>query len=455
MPGAAVARFPHLSPSSTGFRQIPVSTTIFHRFTLGARALELIKAFSFFGVAQIVIQGCAMVSGLFLVRVLPPHEYALFTIANAMLATMSLLADCGVGTGVMAVGGTVWMNREKLGQVFATGLRLRFRFGVVSSMLATPALVYLLWSHGASTLSTAAILFGVLALFAISLSGTLLEIPGKLHQCIRPLVLISLGQALARLAALAASVWLWPLAAVAMAVGCFTQGWANYRMRRVAASVADIHQKGDPVVRAEILKIVKRTFPGVLYYSISGQLPIWLISLFGLSSGVADLGALGRIGQLFTIVTVCFGSIIVPRFARLNRPLPMLRSIYFGIAVAVALIGGLATIFTGLIPGVVLKLLGPSYSTLTLEVVLVVAAAGSGLLKDCGFALAAARGWIVAPLISIPLSIASQATGMAIFDFSSVAGVLWIGIVNNLTTFLVIGTYVFLKTQIPQSSRIQ
>src|SRR5436853_1163 len=116
------------------------------------KAIEWGKHISITGSAQIVVQAIGFISGILVIRLLQTNEYALYTLANTMLGTMIILADGGISAGVMAQGGKVWQDREKLGVVLATGLNLRKKFATASLLIATPILLFLLQRHGASWL---------------------------------------------------------------------------------------------------------------------------------------------------------------------------------------------------------------------------------------------------------------------------------------------------------------
>jgi O-antigen/teichoic acid export membrane protein len=115
-----------------------------------SRLFEWTRLVSISAVAQVSIQLISFICGILVIRLLPPHEYALYTLANAMLGTMILLADSGVSTGVMAQAAKVWNDDDKLGTVLVTGLDLRKKFAVLSLLVAFPSLLYLLRHHGSS-----------------------------------------------------------------------------------------------------------------------------------------------------------------------------------------------------------------------------------------------------------------------------------------------------------------
>jgi hypothetical protein len=56
-------------------------------------------------------------SGILLIRGLEQTEYAYFTIANTMQGTINVLADMGVSIGLMSIGGRVWQDRHRFGQL--------------------------------------------------------------------------------------------------------------------------------------------------------------------------------------------------------------------------------------------------------------------------------------------------------------------------------------------------
>jgi hypothetical protein len=73
------------------------------------------KLISITGSVQLILQALGFASGILIIRLLPVQEYAFYTLANTMLGTMTVLSDGGISAGVMAQGGRVWKDKEKLG----------------------------------------------------------------------------------------------------------------------------------------------------------------------------------------------------------------------------------------------------------------------------------------------------------------------------------------------------
>jgi len=90
-----------------------------------SKALHWGRLVSISGIAQILVQALAFINGILIIRIFSTQEYALYTLANAMLGTMTLLSDGGIADGVMSQGGKNWQDRNWLGAVMATGMQLR------------------------------------------------------------------------------------------------------------------------------------------------------------------------------------------------------------------------------------------------------------------------------------------------------------------------------------------
>ena len=206
------------------------------------RVFEWGKLVAVTGSAQILVQAVGLISGILVIRLLPTQEYALYTLANTMLGTMTNLADGGISAGVMAHGGKVWQHREKLGVVLVTGLDLRKKFAVGSLLVATPVLLYLLHHHGASWLMSALITVSLIPAFVTALSGGLLVVAPLLQQDIFPIQKNQINTNLGRLALLMLTLFFFPLTFLAVLAAGIPQIWANRRLRKISVGYADWNQ---------------------------------------------------------------------------------------------------------------------------------------------------------------------------------------------------------------------
>src|SRR5690606_34453750 len=150
--------------------------------------------------AQVGVQTISFLCGIIIIRSLPINEYALYTLANTALGTMTILSDGGISSGILSKGGKVWNDRDKLGAVLTTGLKLRNRFAIGSAIVSLPILIFLLIQHEASWLTITLICFSIIPAFYANLSESLLVIIPKLHQCILPIQKNQIKVELGRLA---------------------------------------------------------------------------------------------------------------------------------------------------------------------------------------------------------------------------------------------------------------
>src|SRR5213079_279769 len=100
------------------------------------------------------------------------REYAYFTIANSMQATLMLLADIGVSVGLVSIGGRVWQDRHRFGELINTGLAVRKKLAAVAAIIVAPILYAMLARNGASSTYTLLLIGVVLAGFAIRFRWT-------------------------------------------------------------------------------------------------------------------------------------------------------------------------------------------------------------------------------------------------------------------------------------------
>jgi O-antigen/teichoic acid export membrane protein len=386
-------------------------------------------------VAQGAVQVIGFATGLCVVRVLSVHEYAYYTIASAVLGTMSVLTDSGISESVIASGGRVWQSRRELGTVIASGMYLRRRFAMAALVVSLPVLYVMLRRLGAAPGTATGITLAIIPSFAFALTGQILEIVPRLHQSLAALQRIQIVSALLRLVLVAAAAMAVPAAWLMSLCAGIAQGWANRQLRRAAAAAADLEAPPRKDVEAAIRGQVMRSAPSSIYYAFSGQITVWLISVFGTTVAVAQVGALSRLAVIYNVLGSLVALLLVPRFARLAGEGAALRRFW---QMEIALIAVLAGIVLAVaaFPGAVLWVLGRSYALLEPEVVLTAAGGALAVLAGSAYAMAAARGIVIAPWIFVPCALTLQLILATHLPVNAVAGALWLGIVTNLAFWM-------------------
>jgi O-antigen/teichoic acid export membrane protein len=412
-----------------------MATSIVSRLTPSSVAVSRAKTLSKFVSVQAVVQVLGFASGLLLVRSLTQKEYAFFTIANSMQATMSILADSGIGIGLSSIGGKVWQDRQRFGELINTALRLRRYLAVIAVSIVAPLLMWLLISNGASKPYAALITLAVLVALNYQLLVGVLDVVPRLHSQINRVQKLDALLATSRFILLAAAYLIFLDTAVAIfisIVGIVGQ-YALLKRWAVDNIVPDAPINGED--KATILGIVKHQAPNGIFYCLQGQLTVWLISVFGNTQNIAEIGALSRLGMIFAVISAVMTSIVLPGFARLHSPV-LLRKRYLQIIGVFLLLGSGLIIIAAVFPDLLLWALGSKYAHLRNELLMMMIMSAANALIAAMWSLNATKAWIQYSWLNIPGVILAQTLLLVLVDISTVQGVLIFGILSLFPTFV-------------------
>jgi O-antigen/teichoic acid export membrane protein len=400
------------------------------------RALYHARIVGNFAVVQAIVQVVGFFSGILLIRHLDQREYAYFTIANTMQGTLNVLADIGISVGLVSIGGRVWQDRNRFGQLVRTASNLRRKLGAIAAIAVTPILFLMLVKNGAPIPFTLVLIALVLIGLAVQLSLGVLSAVPRLLSDIRRIQTIDLVGAGVRLVVLVGLMFVFLNSAVAVAVGSATLFLQYWMLRRYAARVIDLDAAENAEDRAAMQRFIRKLAANAIFFCFQGQITVFLISFFGRDvSSVAEVGALGRLAMVFTVLTNLLTNVFGPTFARCHDP-RRLRWQYAAIvggvtAFSVALIGA-ALLF----PGAFLYVLGGKYAHLERELVLMVSGAVIGALTGTFWTLNASKAWIAGSWLYIPLTLTAQVALIPITDFSSVRSVLIFNLLSAIPNLL-------------------
>ncbi|MDX6500268.1 MAG: hypothetical protein QOG23_3528 [Blastocatellia bacterium] len=376
-----------------------------------------------------------MASGILLVRTLDQRQYAYFTIAFAMMSTMNILADSGIGAGLSSIGGRVWQDPDRLGQLINTAMRLRRYLGTISIVAVTPLLIWMLIRNGASKPYAGIITLAVLFSLSCELASGVLSVVPRLHSQIGRVQKLDLIGALCRLVVLCAAYFLFLNAAVAVCATLFSVFIQYLLLRRWVGDSINTTAPVNSEDRSEILKIVRSQAPNAVFYCVQGQIAIWLIGIFGSTKNVAEIGALGRLGIMFAVISSIMTSIVLPGFARCQSP-TQLRRRYFQILGAFGVFGLSLIVLARLFPSELLWILGSKYSHLRGQLLLMMTLTAFSSLIAAMWSLNSTKAWIKFSWFNIPATVATQVVLLTLLDISTLDGVLWFGILSLVPTLL-------------------
>lgn len=388
------------------------------------RILHFARRVSRFTWVQLFVQFIGFATGILVVRCLEQHEYALFTIANTMQATTNILADIGISIGLISIGGRIWQDQRRFGKLISTGLKLRRQLGMGSVLVVTPVLYFMLERNGASFLYALLLIAAVLVGLSAQLSVGVLSVIPRLRSDLGQIQKVDFVGSIARLAVLGALAFVFLNAGVAVLAGSGALVLQYLILRQYARGIVDLRAEQSLEDRRAMLGFIRGQAANAVFFCLQGQITIFLITFFGHRVGaVAEVGALGRLAIIFSVLGNLVTNIFAPAFSRCRTRF-QLGWLYSGIVAGVAGLTLLVLSGAYFFPNEFLFILGSRYSHLQHELLLIVGGATINMMAGTLWTLNASRAWITGSWLYIPLTVGTQLLLIPFTDFSSVNGVL-------------------------------
>lgn len=387
-------------------------------------------------------QGITMVSNLFYgflcVRLLAIPDYAMYVVVFSFLGSLGVFMDTGIsGSLVPLVGDQV--DDKQLVADYVASLRQLSR-KIFFFMGPAAAILYPLfvrnrgWSWPVIAVMILILLISVWFSQIGASYGYVLIMRRDMGRWYREQLISSLGT-LALLLLFWALHWLTALSAVLINVsGILYVGFSYYLRARLLLGVQGT---GSKVKRKAIVHLALPNIVNVLFYAVRGQIPIYLITLFGATAAVASVGALNRLGQGFLLFSQMNWILIAPYFSKLPRKklLP-----HYLLAVGAACgISFSAIILAWLYPEVFLWILGHKYSNLRHSVLLIMIGGAIGYLSGVIWVIHSARKFIYwwSNIATIVLTVLVQVIYIWKHDLSTVDSNLTLNIYSAAAGFII------------------
>ena len=346
-----------------------------------------------FSSLQAIVQLLLALAGLLVVRYLPKSEYALFAIANSIQVACTQLADLGIGIGVRSIGGRVWQDRSRFGQLVQTALGLRRQFALVAAAICLPLMIWLLRRNGATPAATLGLCLAIAGSVVPLLGSTIWSVTLLLHGRYQSVQRLDLSNGLLRLAMIGGLAASRINAVLAAAAGTITYIVQATFLRRWSREVADPGAPTNPEDRRELIRLSMKSAPNTVFFCLQGQITLLILTFTGNPTGIADLTALGRLALLFAVFSVMFANVLTPRFARCQEG-ARLGKLYLLLTGGTVFVLLPLVIAAFLFPDPFLWLLGEKYSGLRQECGWVVLAGCLTQLLAVLWGLNSSKAWI-------------------------------------------------------------
>jgi O-antigen/teichoic acid export membrane protein len=391
-----------------------------------------------FFVGQGLVQVLNLATGFLLIRWLTVKDYAVYSLVSGFQGTVGVLVELGLGGSIVALlaGRT---EKHILGGYIRSTRYYRNKFFVYLLPAIVVVFAILAIRQGLAWWMIAVLLSAILTAIYFESWTAYYSVPFMVHQDLQsyyrtPALIggIRLVVSFVLHTASALSAW---LMALMNSAAMFVQGWSY---RHDARRHIDEPKNADPVMNQEVLQYIRPLIPGTVFFAIHGQITILLISWFGQTQDVAEVGALGRLGQLFLLLSAFNSVVIAPNIAKVSKPLLASRYLIFlagAIGISIVLL-----LMSAWLPEVLLWIIGPKYLHLRTELVWTIAASCLGYVNSVMWTMHVARRWnfawgVRAYIVAV---VFVEICGIAFMDLSTAGGVIRLSAYTAFATFPVL-----------------
>lgn len=346
---------PEFSPPPAGF-SAPQTQYI----ARGRRAIGILSSF-FLG--QGALQGIQLLVGLFLVRKLSVEAYAQYGLAIAFQMTMITLMDLGFSTTIIPLVGERREDPSLVGRYVRSAKHLRDRLFWILAPIAMIAFLAIMhnrhWGWGVQIALLLSVLLTLHSSGRLSYYSAPFFLFGRLREFYTPQTLSGLVRLIAYIGFGIAGVLNAWTAAGLNAINVTING--TLLQKRASQYMVWPHED-DLSTDREVFRYILPATPAIIFAAFQAQISLFLISIFGKTANIAEVAALSRLGQIFTMFMTFNAVVVEPYVARLKRERLMPTYVVFvGLAI---LLSVPIVLFSFEVPGPFLWLLGSHYKGL-------------------------------------------------------------------------------------------
>ena len=391
-----------------------------------------------FLIGQGSVQLINLISGLLLLHWLSVEAYAQFSVAFGFQCTLNNLVDMGCSGSIIALIGERTSDKDVAGNYIRSAKYIRKQFILILVPLSAIAFVIITFKQNWGW-TTQLLLFASIANYLFFEGwAAYYSVPLIIHQKIKPLYKFQAISSCVRLT-LCFSLYL------GSALSSWAAAWSNSSVvivqgllfRENTKRLINEPLKSSPKINREMWHYLLPLIPGIIFAAFQGQISIFLITLFGQTKNIAEVGALGRIGQLFFILSAFNGVVISPYIAKLPRQ--HLAHRYFQILGISIVISTVLCVCSFFFPQPLLWVLGSKYYHLAHEVKWVVIGSSINYIGSVMLTMQSARKWVYwwAGFAYIGMVLVTQVICLTTMDLSTTINVIYFGIITTLAVIFV------------------
>jgi len=389
-----------------------------------------------FLVGQGSVQILNLVSGFLLLRWLSVEAYAQYSIAFGFQSTLGILVDLGFSGSIIALVGDRIADKEVIAAYVSAARYFRNWLSILLipiGLLVFPTITAKHeWDWTTQILLLGSIVSSLFFQGWVSYYSPPLLMHKQLKEFYKPQILSSgfrflLCLILYLTSTLTAWAAVWVNSTALLINGYFYKASARKWMTENLIP----NQK----FRHEMLAYLSPLIPGIIFTAFQGQISLFITAWFGQSQNIAAVAALGRVSQLFVLLSTFNGIIIAPYIAKLPHYDLLKRYLQvLGVAVLVSI--SLST-FAFFFPEPLLWIMGARYQHLHIELSWTILATCISYIGGVMWTMHSARKWIYwwGSFLYISLLLITQILCVNVMDLSTTLNVVYFSLI---TTFPVL-----------------
>ena len=412
------------------------------KFTDYKRWIALISVFL---AGQGSVQVLNLVIGFLLLRWLSVEAYAQYSVAFGFQSTLGLLVELGFSGSILALVGDRGFDKKVVGTYIRSVKYFRNRLLVVMFPIAAIAFPLVTFKQGwdwtTQLLLFVSIVSSVFFQGWVSYYSPPLLIHQQIKQLYKPQIISAIGRIiLCFILYLTSTLTSWTTAWVSSAVIAVN----GLLYQRNTKHLIDEPLDNDPKINREILRYLGPLIPVITFSAFQGQISLALITIFGETKSIAEVAALGRLGQLFLILGAFNRVLVAPYIAKVNSE--NLAKKYFQIFIGSVTIAAILSAIAFVFPQSLLWILGSKYQNLINEVGWVIAASSFSYVANVLEVMNSSRRWIYwwGSSLEISLILIVQIICISVINLNQTVGVIYFSVIVAIAyaiVHLLIGSY--------------
>lgn len=411
------------------FSSVKRWTPIISSFLAGQGFLQLLNA----------------ITGFLLLRWLSVEAYAQYSVAFGFQNTLIVLVDLGFSGSIIALVGNRVSDKEVVGTYIRSAKRFRNRLFAIAIPVAAVAFPLVTsqqnWAWTTKLLLFASIIGTLFFQGWVSYYSTPLLMNQRVRQYYQPqIITASVRVVLCFVLYFVSALSSW----VAAWVYSFVLAVTGLLYRRSAKNLVTEPINSSHKTNHEMLHYLLPLIPAIAFTAFQSQISLAIITIFGQTKSIAEVAALGRLGQLFALLNAFNSVIISPYIAKVACK--VLTKKYFQILGCALIIAITLSIAAFLFPQPLLFLLGSKYQSLRVEIGWAVAAYSFNYISNLLYGMNANRKWIYwwGSAFEITLIVIVQVVCISFMNLSNTLQVLYFTLIVSVSyalLHLTIGSY--------------